>query len=156
MSLWKRNDEGKMMATPSYDPNNIFAKILRGELPAHKVYENDNVFAFLDIMPRAPGHTLVIPKAPARNILDIATGELAELVKATQTIARAAVKAFSADGITIQQFNEAAGGQVVFHLHVHVIPRKNGVALKPPASFKEDPAMLSDQALKLAAALKGA
>jgi histidine triad (HIT) family protein len=156
MPLSKRNDEGAEMATPSYDPTNIFAKILRGELPAHKVYENDKAFAFLDIMPRAPGHTLVIPKAPARNILDIAADELAELFKATQTIARAAVKTFSADGITIQQFNEAAGGQVVFHLHVHVIPRKIGVALKPPASFKEDAAMLSDQALKLAAALKGA
>jgi histidine triad (HIT) family protein len=155
MPLSKRNDEGKKMTRPSYDPNNTFAKILRGELPAHKVYENDKAFAFLDIMPRAPGHTLVIPKAWARNILDIAADELAELFKATQTIARAAVKAFSADGITIQQFNEAAGGQVVFHLHVHVIPRKIGVALKPPASFKEDPAMLSDQALKLAAALKG-
>jgi histidine triad (HIT) family protein len=142
------------METPAYDSNNIFAKILRGELPAHKVYENDKVFAFLDIMPRAPGHTLVIPKAPARNILDIAPEALAELAKATQTIARAVVKTFSADGLTIQQFNEAAGGQVVFHLHVHVIPRKIGIALKPPASFKEDPAVLSDQALKLAAALK--
>src|SRR6202035_1362664 len=100
------------IAMASYDPNNIFAKILRGELPAHKVYENDKVFAFLDIMPRAPGHTLVIPKAPARNILDIAADELAELFKATQTVAHAAVKAFSADGITIQQFNEAAGGQL--------------------------------------------
>ena len=140
----------------SYDPNNIFAKILRGELPAHKVYENDKTFAFLDIMPRAAGHTLVIPKAAARTILDIDPAELAELVKATQTVARAAVSVFSADGLTIQQFNEAAGGQVVFHLHVHVIPRKVGVALKPPASFKEDPAVLADQALRLAAALKGA
>jgi histidine triad (HIT) family protein len=154
MLLSKRNDEGQKMATPSYDPNNLFAKILRGELPAHKVYESDKVFAFLDIMPRAPGHTLVIPKAPARNILDIAADELAELIKATQTIARAAVKAFAADGLTIQQFNEAAGGQVVFHLHVHVIPRKTGITLKSPASFKEDPAVLSDQALKLAAAIK--
>jgi histidine triad (HIT) family protein len=141
---------------PSYDPNNVFAKILRGELPAHKVYENDKVFAFLDIMPRAPGHTLVIPKAAARTFLDIAPDELAELAKATQTIARAAMKAFSADGLTIQQFNETAGGQLVFHLHIHVIPRKIGVALKPPASFKEDPAVLSDQALRLAAALKEA
>jgi histidine triad (HIT) family protein len=141
---------------PSYDPNNIFAKILRGELPAHKVYENDKTFAFLDIMPRAPGHTLVIPKAAARTILDIAPDELAELVKATQTVARGAVSVFSADGLTIQQFNEAAGGQLVFHLHVHVIPRKLGVALKPPASFKEDAAVLADQALRLAAALKDA
>jgi histidine triad (HIT) family protein len=156
MPLSKRNDEGQKMATPSYDPNNLFAKILRGELPAHKVYESDKVFAFLDIMPRAPGHTLVIPKAQVRNILDIAADELAELIKATQTIARAAVKAFAADGLTIQQFNEAAGGQVVFHLHVHVIPRKTGITLKPPAAFKEDPAVLSDQALKLAAAIKDA
>jgi histidine triad (HIT) family protein len=144
------------METEAYDPNNIFAKILRGELPAHKVYENDEVFAFLDIMPRAPGHTLVIPKSPARNILDVAPEALAGLAKATQIIARAAMKVFAADGITVQQFNEPAGGQVVFHLHVHVIPRKSGVALKPPASFKEEPAVLSDQALKLGAALKGA
>jgi histidine triad (HIT) family protein len=141
---------------PSYDPNNIFAKILRGELPSHKVFENDKAFAFLDIMPRAPGHTLVIPKSPARTILDIAPDDLAELIKATQTVARAAATVFAADGLTIQQFNEPAGGQVVFHLHVHVIPRKIGVALKPPASFKEDPVVLSDQALKLAVALKGA
>jgi histidine triad (HIT) family protein len=141
---------------PSYDPNNVFAKILRGELPAHKVFEDDKTFAFLDIMPRAPGHTLVIPKAPVRNILDIEPDDLAHLIKATQTIARAAVTLFAADGLTVQQFNEPAGGQIVFHLHIHVIPRKMGVALKPPASFKEAPAVLSDQALKLAAALKGA
>ena len=139
---------------PSYDPNNVFAKILRGELPAHKVYEDDKTFAFLDIMPRAPGHTLVIPKAAARTILDIAPDDLAHLIKATQAIARAAVTVFAADGLTIQQFNEPAGGQIVFHLHIHVIPRKIGVALKPPASFKEEPAVLSDHALKLAAALK--
>jgi histidine triad (HIT) family protein len=140
----------------SYDPNNIFAKILRGELPAHKVYDDAKVFAFLDIMPRAPGHTLVIPKASVRNILDIEPDDLSHLFKATQKIARAALKVFSADGLTIQQFNEAAGGQVVFHMHIHVIPRKIGVALKPPASFKEEPAVLSDQTLKLAAALKDA
>jgi histidine triad (HIT) family protein len=139
----------------SYDPSNVFAKILRGELPAYKVYEDDKAFAFLDIMPRAPGHTLVIPKAPARNILDIEADALADLIKTTQTIARAAVKAFAADGLTIQQFNEPAGGQVVFHLHVHVIPRKMGVALKPAASFKEDPAVLADNAGKIAAALGG-
>jgi histidine triad (HIT) family protein len=139
----------------SYDPNNIFAKILRGDLPAYKVYEDDKAFAFLDIMPRAPGHTLVIPKAPARNILDIESDALADLIKTTQTIARGAVKAFAADGLTIQQFNEPAGGQVVFHLHIHVIPRKTGVALKPPASFKEDATVLADHALKIAAALKG-
>lgn len=137
----------------NYDSNNIFAKILRGELPAHKVYEDDKAFAFLDIMPRAPGHTLVIPKSPARTFLDIAPDDLAHLIKVTQKIAKATVTVFAADGLTIQQFNEAAGGQVVFHLHIHVIPRQNGVPLKPPASVKEDPAVLSDQALRLAAAL---
>jgi histidine triad (HIT) family protein len=137
----------------SYDTNNIFAKILRGELPAYKVFEDDKTFAFLDIMPRAPGHTLVIPKSPARTILDIAPDDLADLMKTTQTIARAAVSVFAADGLTIQQFNEPAGGQVVFHLHIHVIPRKIGVALKAPASAKEDPAVLADQASRLAAAL---
>jgi histidine triad (HIT) family protein len=141
-------------AMPSYDPNNIFAKILRGELPAHKVYEDDKTFSFLDIMPRAPGHALVIPKAPARTFLDIEPDDLAHLIKVSQRIARAAVKVFAADGLTIQQFNEPAGGQVVFHLHIHVIPRKEGVPLKPPASFKEDPAVLSDQALRLSSALK--
>ncbi|HUZ33671.1 MAG TPA: HIT family protein [Xanthobacteraceae bacterium] len=141
---------------PSYDPNNLFAKILRGELPSYKVYEDDKTFAFLDIMPRAPGHTLVIPKAPVRNILDIALDDLAQVMKTTQMVARAAVTVFAADGLTLQQFNEQAGGQVVFHLHFHVVPRKNGVALKPPASVKEDPAVLLEQAQKLAAALTGA
>ena len=140
---------------PSYDQNNIFAKILRGELPCHKVYEDDKSLAFLDIMPRAPGHTLVIPKAPARNILDVAPDDLAHVMAIAQKIARAQIKVFGADGITLQQFNESAGGQVVFHLHVHVIPRHEGIAMKPPASVKAEPSELSDQALKLAAALKG-
>ena len=139
----------------AYDQNNIFAKILRGELPAYKVYEDDHAFAFLDIMPRAPGHTLVLPKSPARNILDVDPEDLAHVAKVTQKIAKAALQVFAADGITVQQFNEPAGGQVVFHLHVHVIPRRDGVALKPPASEKEKPEVLSDHALKLAAALKG-
>ena len=139
---------------PVYDQTNIFAKILRGEIPCHKVYEDDKALAFLDIMPRAPGHTLVLPKAPARNLLDIAPADLAHVMQVAQKIAQAQMRAFKADGITIQQFNEGAGGQVVFHLHVHVIPRKQGVPLKPPASVKEEPSVLSDQALKLAAALR--
>jgi len=140
---------------PSYDPNNIFAKIIRGELPSYKVYEDDKVLAFLDIMPRAPGHTLVLPKAAARNILDIEPDDLAAVALAAQKIAKAAVQVFDADGVTVQQFNEGAGGQVVFHLHLHIIPRKAGVAMKPPASEKEKPDVLSNHALKLAAALKG-
>jgi histidine triad (HIT) family protein len=142
-------------AMPSYDPSNIFAKILRGELPCHKVYEDDGAFVFLDIMPRAPGHALVLPKAPARNILDIAPDDLAHVMKVAQKVARAGMKAFDADGVTVQQFNEGAGGQVVFHLHIHVIPRKDGVALKPPASFKEEADVLKDQAARLAWALSG-
>jgi histidine triad (HIT) family protein len=140
---------------PAYDKDNIFAKILRGELPCHKVYEDDKTLAFLDIMPRAPGHTLVLPKAPARNLLDVTPADLAHVMQVAQKIAQAQMKVFNADGITLQQFNESAGGQVVFHLHVHVIPRRDGVALKPPASVKEEAPVLSDQALKLAAALKG-
>ena len=139
---------------PSYDPNNVFAKILRGELPAYKVYEDDKAFAFLDIMPRAPGHTLVIPKNAARNILDIDPEDLAHVARVTQKVAQAAVKVFGADGITVQQFNESAGGQVVFHLHMHVIPRKEGVAMKPPASERQDPRVLAEQAKQLAAALQ--
>jgi histidine triad (HIT) family protein len=138
----------------TYDASNIFAKILRGELPCYKVYEDDKTLAFLDIMPRAPGHVLVLPKAPVRNILDIAPDDLAHVIKVAQKIAKVSVEAFGADGITIQQFNEGAGGQVVFHLHVHVIPRKTGVAMKPPASEKAAPEVLADQAKQLAAALR--
>jgi histidine triad (HIT) family protein len=140
---------------PSYDPNNIFAKILRGELPCYKVYEDDKALAFLDIMPRAPGHTLVLPKAPARNLLDVNAEDLAHVMTVAQKVAKAAMTAFGADGITIQQFNEGAGGQVVFHLHVHVIPRRDGVPMKPPATHKEKPEVLAEHAKKLAAALKG-
>ncbi|MGJ4903024.1 HIT family protein [Bradyrhizobium sp. HKCCYLS2058] len=139
----------------AYDPNNPFAKILRGEFPCTKVYENDHVLAFLDIMPRVPGHTLVIPKVPARNILDITEEDYLHVGRAVRTIARAAKTAFAADGITVQQFNEHAGGQMVFHLHVHIMPRHNGDSLLPPASRKEDPKVLEENAAKLIAALKG-
>jgi histidine triad (HIT) family protein len=139
----------------AYDENNLFAKVLRGEIPCHKIYEDADTLAFLDIMPRAPGHALVLPKAPARNLLDIAPDDLAHVMKVAQKIAKVSVQAFGADGVTIQQFNESAGGQVVFHLHVHVIPRKIGVAMKPPATVKEAPDVLAAQAKKLAAALAG-
>jgi histidine triad (HIT) family protein len=140
---------------PAYDPNNLFAKILRGELPCYKIYEDAKAFAFLDIMPRAPGHALVLPKAPARNILDVSADDLAHAMKVAQKIAKASVEVFGADGVTIQQFNEGAGGQVVFHLHVHVIPRHQGVPMKPPASVKEAPEILAEQAKKLTGALAG-
>ena len=138
----------------AYDNNNPFAKILRGEFPCYKVYENDHVLAFLDIMPRSPGHTLVIPKAPARNILDISAEDFAHVARASHRIAHAAMKAFEADGITVQQFSEPASGQVVYHLHMHVMPRHDGVGLLPAASRKEDAKVLEANAAKLIAALK--
>jgi len=137
----------------AYDPSNVFGKILRGELPAHKLYEDADTFAFMDIMPRGDGHCLVIPKAPSRNILDVSEESLAAVVRTTQKLARAVVKAFSADGVTVQQFNETAGGQVVFHLHVHVIPRFEGVALKPHTGQMEKPEVLAANADKIRAAL---
>lgn len=139
---------------PAYDPSNVFAKIIRGELPCHKVYEDAGAMAFLDIMPRAPGHTLIIPKAPARNLLDVKPDDLAHVAMVVQRVAAAAMNVFEADGVTLQQFSEPAGGQVVFHLHFHVIPRKDGVAMKPPASFKEDASVLTQQAAMLAQALR--
>ena len=138
---------------PAYDPDNIFAKILRGDLPAHKLLENEHALAFMDIMPRGPGHALVIPKTPARNILDVHPDVLGPLFATVQTVARAGVKAFGADGVTIQQFNESAGGQVVFHLHVHVIPRFDGVPLKPHTGQMAPLEELQAAAAKFRAAL---
>ncbi|MCB5176389.1 MULTISPECIES: HIT family protein [Microvirga] len=139
----------------SYDKDNVFAKILRGELPCHKVYETDRALAFMDIMPRGDGHVLVIPKVEARNILDIAPDALADLSKDVQIVAKAVKQAFDADGLTIQQFNESAGGQVVFHLHFHVIPRFEGVPLKPHTGQMEAPEKLAEAAEKIRAALRG-
>jgi histidine triad (HIT) family protein len=116
--------------TPAYDSSNIFAKILRGEIPSHKVFENDDFVVFMDVMPQAPGHTLVVPKAPSRNLLDADPQMLAKLLPFVQRVARAVKSAFDADGITINQFNEHAGGQTVYHLHVHVIPRHDDQPLK--------------------------
>lgn len=138
---------------PAYDDSNVFAKILRGELPAHKVYEDGSTVAIMDIMPRGDGHTLVLPKAPSRNILDIADDDLAAVAKTVKKVARAVKQAFAADGVTIQQFNEGAGGQVVFHTHVHIIPRHEGVALKPHTGQMADQKLLADYAEKIRAAL---
>ena len=119
----------------AYDPDNIFAKILRGEIPATRVFEDEQTLAFMDIMPRADGHVLVIPKTPCRNLLDASPDQLAAVMATAQKLARAAMQAFDAGGVTVQQFNEAAGGQEVFHLHVHVLPRHEGVALRPPGQM---------------------
>lgn len=137
----------------AYDTSNVFAKILHGELPAHKLYEDEATFAFMDIMPRGDGHCLVIPKKPARNIFDVDADSLAAVARTTQKLAAAVMTAFSADGVTIQQFNEPAGGQVVFHLHVHIIPRHEGVAMKPHTGQMEDQAVLAANAEKIRAAL---
>ncbi len=137
----------------AYDPNNIFAKILRGELPCHKVYEDDDSLAFMDIMPRSSGHCLVIPKVPARNLLDCDPAALARLIQVAQKIAVAAKKAMGADGVTFQQFSEAAGGQVVFHLHFHIIPRWDGAMMERHGAVTGDHAVLAEQAQKIRAAL---
>ncbi len=141
------------MTTPAYDDQNVFAKILRGELPSHKVYEDDKTIVIMDIMPRGDGHVLVVPKAPSRNIFDIAEEDLNAVMATVQKTARAVVKAFDADGATIQQFSEPAGGQVVFHTHVHVIPRFEGVSLKPHTGAMADNGLLAEQADKIRAAL---
>lgn len=139
----------------AYDENNIFAKILRGEIPSHKVFEDDVAVAFMDVMPQGTGHTLVVPKAPSRNLLDADAETLAALMPRVQRIARAAKKAFDADGVTVMQFNEGAGGQTVFHLHVHVIPRFEGVPLARHADGMEKPEVLAANAEKLRSALEG-
>lgn len=140
--------------TTAYDPNNVFAKILRGELPAQKLYEDADTLAIMDIMPRADGHCLVIPKTPARNVLDATPAQLAACMKTVQLMSRAVIKAFAAGGITVQQFNESAGGQVVFHLHYHVLPRHAGVSLKPHTGQMEKPDVLAANADKLRTAVK--
>ena len=138
-----------------YDTGNIFAKILRGEIPSHRVYEDDDVVAFMDVMPQATGHTLVVPKAASRNLLDADPTVLAKLLPIVQRVAKATKTAFAADGVTIMQFNEAPAGQTVFHLHVHVIPRHEGVPLRAHSGRMEDGAVLAANAAKLKAALAG-
>lgn len=142
-----------MVEPKAYDNNNVFAKILRGEIACAKVYEDDATFAFMDIMPRSPGHTLVIPKQPARNILDATDAQLAAIMRTTRHVSRAVMVAFDAHGVTIQQFNEPAGGQVVFHLHVHVLPRHDGVATGKPG-IMGDPAEINTNAERIRRALE--
>ena len=139
--------------TEPYDDQNIFAKILRDEMPAIRVFEDDHTLAFMDIMPRANGHCLVIPKAPCRNILDAEPETLAQVHGSVQVLSKAVMKAFGADGVTIQQFNEPAGGQVVFHYHVYVIPRVVGEKLRPHTGEMEDQAVLNANAEKIRSAL---
>ncbi|HUH48752.1 MAG TPA: HIT family protein [Mycoplana sp.] len=139
----------------AYDPGNIFAKILRGEIPSHKVYEDEHALAFMDVMPQGTGHTLIVPKAPSRNILDADPETLARVIPVVQKIAVAAKEAFEADGVTVIQFNEPASGQTIYHLHFHVIPRFDGVPLKPHSGVMEDQAVLVANAQKMRDALAG-
>jgi histidine triad (HIT) family protein len=143
------------MNAPAYDRNNVFAKVLRGELPSHKVYEDDHAIAIMDVMPRATGHVLVIPKAASRNILDIGADDLTNLMLAVQRVAGAVKKAFNADGVRIAQYAEETAGQTVFHTHVHVIPCYAGTPLKPHGGKMEDQQVLADNAFKVRAALGG-
>jgi histidine triad (HIT) family protein len=135
-----------------YDPENVFAKILRKELPAHIVYQDAHTLAIMDIMPRAPGHCLVIPKTPARNIFDITEKSLVAVTKSLRKVSIAVQRAFNADGITIHQFNEDAGGQVVFHLHFHIIPRHLGEPLMQSPVEMADLDELRDNAARIRAA----
>ncbi|WIY27486.1 HIT family protein [Parasedimentitalea psychrophila] len=135
-----------------YDPDNIFGKILRDEIPATRVYEDDDTLAFMDIMPRAEGHVLVIPKTPCRNMLDATAEQIAAVMKTVQLLSRALMVAFDADGITLQQFNEAAGGQEVFHLHFHLLARHQGSRLGAPGQLG-DQVEIQQNAEKIRAAL---
>jgi len=141
------------MTEAPYDTNNIFAKILRGEIPSHRVYEDDAVVAFMDVMPQGPGHTLVVPKTPSRNLLDANPSTFGPLFTVVQKVALAVKKALDADGVTILQFNEPASGQTVYHLHVHIIPRFDGIPLKPHSGEMEKPEVLAGNAEKIRAAL---
>jgi len=137
----------------AYDNGNIFAKILRGEIPCVKVYEDDRTLAFMDVMPQAEGHTLIVPKEPAENVLDLSEDGMAAMMATTQKIARAVYKALDPDGIVLTQFNGAAAGQSVFHVHFHVIPRKAGNVLAPHARGMVDAKILEPVAAKIRSAL---
>jgi histidine triad (HIT) family protein len=143
------------MSGDTYDDSNIFAKILRGEIPSHQVYEDEHAIAILDVMPQGEGHTLVIPKAPSRNIMDMGAHDLQAVALAVQRVARAVVKAFEAQGVTVMSFAEPAGGQTVFHTHFHVIPRFDGVPLRSHGGKMADGDHLADQAFRIKAALGG-
>ena len=138
----------------AYDENNIFAKMLRVEIPCHKLYEDENALAFLDIMPRSGGHTLVITKEKARDLFDVSPEALAKLMAVVRKLAPKIKEAVGAEGVLIQQFNGAAAGQTVFHLHVHIVPRKEGEPLKPHAGKMEDQAKLAATAEKIRANMK--
>ena len=133
----------------TYDPNNIFAKILRGEIPCVKVYEDDKTLAFMDVMPEAEGHVLVVPKEGAENILDLSDEGLAAMMATTQKVTKAVDKALQPDGILLKQYNRAAAGQSIFHVHFHIVPRWEGVPMAPHGKVMVKPAVLEPIAAKI-------
>ena len=137
----------------AYDSDNIFAKIIRGEIPAFKVYEDDATLAFMDVMPQSPGHTLVIPKTPAENLFDLELESATAVLKTTQLVAGAVLEAFKADGIMLNQFNGPVAGQTVFHFHMHIVPRYEGVPLRRHTGDMENSEVLEEQATKIRALL---
>ncbi len=137
----------------TYDPNNIFAKILRGEIPCHKIYEDEHTLAFMDVMPQVDGHCLVIPKAGSRNLLDAETSTFTPLMTTVQKVARAAKAAFKAGGVQIRQYNEEAAGQTVFHLHFHILPLSEGQSLRPHTGPMADHLILAKHAKVIASCL---
>lgn len=137
----------------TYDSSNIFAKILRGELPCHKVYEDETALVMMDIFPQSKGHTLIIPKSPSRNLLDADPAALSAVIPLVQRVAKAVQAATNADGIRLAQFNEAPAGQTVFHLHFHIIPAYEGVALGAHGGGKADDAELASLAKDIASRL---
>lgn len=137
----------------TYRDDNVFAKILRGELPAHRVFEDEHTFAFMDIMPQAEGHTLVIPKYPAVDLFDLPVDYLSRTVATTQQVARAVKQAFAAEGVMIAQLSGAAAGQSVFHIHFHILPRSAGIDFRVHARDMAPPDVLADHARRVREAL---
>ena len=137
----------------AYDTSNIFARILRGELPCVKVYEDEHTLAFMDIMPSVEGHTLVIPKAPAKEIFDLSAEGIASLTRATQKVAKAVKRGLNCSGVMLVQLNGAAAGQSILHVHFHILPREEGLDLKLHGREMVKPEVLEPVAEKIRAAL---
>jgi histidine triad (HIT) family protein len=137
----------------AYDTNNIFAKILRGEIPCVKVFEDARTLAFMDVMPEAEGHVLVVPKEAAQDILDLSADGLAAMMATVQKVAKAVDRALAPDGILLKQYNRAPAGQSIFHVHFHVVPRWEGAELAPHGKAMVQAAALEPVAAKIRAGL---
>ena len=137
----------------TYDSGNIFARILAGEAKSHRVHDDEHVLAIMDVMPRADGHTLVLPKAPSVDLLDLPGDAVPGVFAATQRISRAVKEAFAADGVLVKLHNGSAAGQVIFHMHVHVIPCHQGQPMKPPGHALADDEVLAENARLIREAL---